>query len=59
MLFKKLKWINEGSGCIVELIESQYINISIYVSDQKFKNLMDLLHVIGENKSHYMYIKKS
>ena len=21
-------WINEGSGCIVELIESQYINIS-------------------------------
>ena len=23
-------WINEVSGCIVELIESQYINISIY-----------------------------
>ena len=23
-------WINEGSGCIVELIELQYINISTY-----------------------------
>ena len=23
-------WINEGSGWIVELIESQYINISTY-----------------------------
>ena len=23
-------WINEGSGCIVESIESQYINISTY-----------------------------
>ena len=25
-------WINEGSGWIVELIESQYINILIYIS---------------------------
>ena len=23
-------WINNGSGCIIELIESQYINISTY-----------------------------
>ena len=23
-------WINEGSGCIFESIESQYINISTY-----------------------------
>ena len=23
-------WINEGSGCIVELIESQNINVSTY-----------------------------
>ena len=23
-------WINEESGCIIELIESQYINISTY-----------------------------
>ena len=25
-------WINEGSGCIVEFIESQYINVSTYRS---------------------------
>ena len=29
----------------------------IYVSDQKFENSMDLLLVIDENKSHYVYIK--
>ena len=32
MLFKKLidYWINEGSGWIIDSIESQYINISTY-----------------------------
>ena len=29
----------------------------IYVSDQTFDNLMDLLLVNYENKSHYVYIK--
>ena len=29
----------------------------INISDQKFENSMDLLLVIDENKSHYMYIK--
>ena len=29
----------------------------IYVSDQTFENLMDLLLVNYENKSHYVYIK--
>ena len=29
----------------------------IYVSDQKFENSMDLLLIIDENKSHYVYIK--
>ena len=29
----------------------------IYVSDQKFENSMDLLLVIDEDKSHYVYIK--
>ena len=24
-------WINKGSGCVVESIESQYINISTYI----------------------------
>ena len=30
ILYRIDNWINEGSGWIVELIESQYINISIY-----------------------------
>ena len=30
ILYRIDKWINEGSGWIVELIESQYINISTY-----------------------------
>ena len=31
ILYKIDKWINEGSGWIVELIESQYITISTYI----------------------------
>ena len=30
ILYRIYNWINEGSGWIVELIESQYINISTY-----------------------------
>ena len=30
ILYRIDKWINRGSGWIVELIESQYINISTY-----------------------------
>ena len=29
-MYRTDNWINEGSGWIVELIESQYINVSIY-----------------------------
>ena len=29
----------------------------VYVSDQKFKRLMDLLLITNENKSHYVHIK--
>ena len=29
----------------------------VYVSDQKFKNCIDLLPIADENKSHYLYIK--
>ena len=32
MLYRIDNWINEGSGWFVELIESQYINISTYRS---------------------------
>ena len=30
ILYRTDKWINDGSGWIVELIESQYINVSTY-----------------------------
>ena len=30
---------------------------SIYVSDQAFEDSMDLLLLIDDNKSHYVYIK--
>ena len=29
----------------------------IHISDQKFENSIDLLLVVDENKSHYVYIK--
>ena len=29
----------------------------IHISDQKFKNCLDLLMIINENKSHYVYIE--
>ena len=29
----------------------------IYISDQKFEDSMDLLPLINDNKSHYVYIK--
>ena len=39
-----------------KLIYASYQEL-IYVSDQKFEKPLDLLLVIDENKSHYVYIK--
>ena len=33
------------------------LTFPLCVSDQKFENSMDLLHVTNENKSHYVHIK--
>ena len=33
------------------------LTFPVYISDQKFKNSMDLLLLMDENKSHYVYIK--
>ena len=30
ILYRTDNWINEGSGWVIELIESQYINVSTY-----------------------------
>ena len=29
----------------------------VYISDEKFKNCMNLLMITDENKSHYVYIR--
>ena len=29
----------------------------VHISDEKFKNCMDLLIITNKNKSHYVYIK--
>ena len=36
--------------------ENQLV-LPIYVSDQTFEDSMDLLLLIDDNKSHYVYIK--
>ena len=33
------------------------ITFPIYISDQKFENSIDLLHIFHGEKSHYVYIK--
>ena len=33
------------------------LNFPVYISDQKFKNSIDLLQIFDGNKSHYVYIK--
>ena len=33
------------------------LTFPIYISDQKFEGLIDLLLATNENKSHYVYIK--
>ena len=43
--------------CTIEFYYENRLVFPIYISDQKFENSIDLLLVIDENKSHYVYIK--
>ena len=43
--------------CINKFCYEKRLTFPIYVSDRKFENSMDLLLVIDESKSHYLYIK--
>ena len=43
--------------CTIEFYYENRLVFPIYISDQKFENLIDLLLVIDENKSNYVYIK--
>ena len=58
ILYRIDKWVNEGSGWIIESIETQYVNISIYSPlientyielPEKLKNLMKGLINIKKN----------
>ena len=47
-------------GVILDINEFCYENkliFPIYISNQKFENLMDLLLIINVDKSHFVYIK--
>ena len=43
--------------CINVFCYENKLTFPIYISDQDFENSIDLLLVINENKSHYVYIK--
>ena len=53
--FSKIE--TKSNICIDVFCYENKLTSPIYVSDQKFENSMDLLLVIDENKSHYVYIK--
>ena len=45
--------------CVNVYCYENKLTFSIYVSDQKFENAMDLLLVIDEKKSHYVYVSQN
>ena len=58
--------VSKKDYCKIEQKNNIYINVfcyendltySVYVSDQKFKNCIDLLLISDKHKSHYVYIK--
>ena len=51
------KFERQNNICINVLCYESELTYPIYVSNQKFKDCMDLLLVSNENKSHYLYIK--
>ena len=51
-------WINEGSGWIVESIESQYINISTYRPLSR-SSYMKLPAELGSSRKGLINIKKN
>ena len=57
----KEKYFNKievkNNTCINVFGYENELVIPIYVSDQKFEDSMDLLLLIDDNKSHYVYIK--
>ena len=59
--FLSLKGFNKieqkNNICINVFCYESNLTYLVYVSDQKFKNCMDLLMIADENNTHYVYIK--
>ena len=53
--FSKIE--NKNNICINVFCYKNELTYSVYVSDQKFENCIDLLMISDENKSHYVCIK--
>ena len=53
--FSKIE--EKNSICSIVYCYKNRLVFAIYVSDQKFENSIDLLLVIDEKKSHYVYMK--
>ena len=53
--FNKIE--TKNNICIIVHCYEKKLTFLIHISDQTFKNSMDLLLLIDENKSHYVYIK--
>ena len=53
--FSKIE--QKNSICINKFCYENELTYAVYVSDQKFKNCMDLVLITDENKLHYLHIK--
>ena len=49
--------IEQKNICINVFCYENNLVYSVYISDQKFKDCIDLLMIIHKNKSHYVYMK--
>ena len=48
----------QNNICINVFCSENKLTYPVYLSNQEFKDCMDLLLISNENKSHYLYIKK-
>ena len=55
--FSKIE--EKNNICINMYCFEKKLTFPIYISDQKFENSIDLVLVIDQNKSYYVYIKDS
>ena len=51
------KFEKQNNICINVFCYDNKLTYPVFLSDQKFENCMDLLLILDECKSHYVYIK--